>query len=76
MIKMIKKYEVSEIDCAVCAGKIEDKIKKIDGVKSAALNFIMQTLTVEADEAEFKRIEKEIIKAGRKTERDFELKQI
>ena len=70
---MIKKYEVSEIDCAVCAGKIEDAIRKIDGVKSAELNFIMQTLSVEADEAEFKRIEKEIVKAGRKTERDFEI---
>lgn len=70
---MIKKYEVSEIDCAVCAGKIEDAIKKIDGVKNAQLNFIMQTLTVEADENEFTRIEKEIIKAGRKTECNFEI---
>ena len=70
---MIKKYEVSEIDCAVCAGKIEDAIKNIDGVKNAQLNFIMQTLTVEAEENEFTRIEKEIIKAGRKTERNFEI---
>lgn len=70
---MIKKYEVSEIDCAVCAGKIEDAIKKIDGVKSAQLNFIMQTLAVEAEEEEFSRIEKEIVKVGRKTERNFEL---
>ena len=70
---MIKKYEVSEIDCAVCAGKIEDAIRKIDGIKSAELNFIMQTLSVEAEEADFKRIEKEIVKAGRKTERDFEI---
>ena len=72
---MIKKYEVSEIDCAVCAGKIEDAIKKIDGVKSAQLNFIMQTLTVEAEEGDFARIEKEIVKAGRKTERDFEINE-
>lgn len=70
---MIKKYEVSEIDCAVCAGKIEDAIKKLSGVKNAQLNFIMQTLTVEAEENEFTRIEKEIIKAGRKTERNFEI---
>ena len=70
---MIKKYEVSEIDCAVCAGKIEDAIKKLDGVKSAQLNFIMQTLMVEADEENFPLLEKEIVKAGRKTERDFEI---
>lgn len=70
---MIKNYEVSEIDCAVCAGKIEDAIKKIEGVKNARLNFIMQTLTVEAEEKDFKRLEKEIVKAGRKTERNFEI---
>ena len=70
---MIKKYEVSEIDCAVCAGKIEDAIKKLDGVKNAQLNFIMQTLSVEAEESDFSRLEKEIIKAGRKTERNFEI---
>lgn len=70
---MIKKYEVSEIDCAVCAGKIEDAIKNIEGIKSAQLNFIMGTLTVEAEEKDFPRLEKEIVKAGRKTERDFEI---
>ena len=73
---MIKKYEVSEIDCAVCAGKIEDAIKKIEGVKSAQLNFIMQTLTVEAEDGDFARLEKEIVKAGRKTERDFEISEV
>ena len=73
---MIKKYEVSEIDCAVCAGKIEDAIKKLDGVKNAQLNFIMQTLSVEAEEGEFPRLEKEIVKAGRKTERNFEITQL
>lgn len=70
---MIKKYEVSEIDCAVCAGKIEDAIKAIEGVKDAQLNFIMQTLTVEADEDDFQKLEEKIVKAGRKTERDFEI---
>lgn len=73
---MIKKYEVSEIDCAVCAGKIEDAIRKIDGVEKANLNFIMQTLTVEAQEAAFKDIAKKIIKAGRKTERDFQITEV
>ena len=73
---MIKKYEVGEIDCAVCAGKIEDAIKNIDGVKNATLNFIMQTLTVEADESEFSRIEKDIVKVARKTERHFSLSEV
>ena len=73
---MIKKYEVSDIDCAVCAGKIEDAIRKIDGVENANLNFIMQTLTVEAPEVAFKDLAKKIIKAGRKTERDFQITEV
>ena len=73
---MIKKYEVSEIDCAVCAGKIEDAIKNLDGVKSAQLNFITGTLTVEAEHGDFSRLEKEIVNAGRKTERDFEIEEL
>ena len=44
-------------------------------MKSAQLNFIMQTLTVEAEEGDFARLEKEIVKAGRKTERDFEISE-
>lgn len=73
---MIKKFEVSEIDCAVCAGKIEDAIKKIEGVKNANLNFIMQTLTVEADEADFNSLINKIIKAGRKIERNFSISEV
>ncbi|MBE7055036.1 MAG: heavy-metal-associated domain-containing protein [Ruminococcaceae bacterium] len=73
---MIKKFEVSEIDCAVCAGKIEDAIKKIEGVKNVNLNFIMQTLTVEADEADFNSLINKIIKAGRKIERNFSISEV
>ena len=73
---MIKNFEVSEIDCAVCAGKIEDAIKKIEGVKNANLNFIMQTLTVEADEADFNSLINKIIKAGRKIERNFSISEV
>ena len=73
---MIKKFEVSEIDCAVCAGKIGDAIKKIEGVKNVNLNFIMQTLTVEADEADFNSLINKIIKAGRKIERNFSISEV
>ena len=36
----------------------------------------MQTLTVEAEEKDFPRIEKEIVKAARKTERNFEMSEL
>ena len=36
-IIMKKTYKI-EVDCANCAQKVEDAIKKIDGVKDAKVN--------------------------------------
>ena len=47
---MKKKFKMQNLDCANCAAKMEDAIKKIPGVKSASMNFIMQRLTLDADE--------------------------
>ena len=38
---MKKKFKC-EIDCANCAAKMEEKIKKIDGIEDASVNFMMQ----------------------------------
>lgn len=46
---MKKTYKV-EVDCANCAAKMEDVIKKIDGISSATLNFMTQKLIVEFDD--------------------------
>ncbi len=32
-------YDVENIDCAACAAKIEDAVRKLDGVESAALSY-------------------------------------
>lgn len=53
---MVKKFKIQELDCANCAMKMEERIKKIDGVHNASINFMMQRLTIEADEDEFDRI--------------------
>ena len=36
----MKKRFKCEIDCANCAAKVEDAIKKIDGVTDAKVNFM------------------------------------
>lgn len=36
--------------CANCAAKIEEKVKAIEGVVFASLNFVSKTLTIEADD--------------------------
>ncbi len=65
-----KTYELEDLDCANCAAKMEERIKKIDGVISASVSFIMQNLTVEAEESELDKIMKQAVKVCRKVEPD------
>ena len=67
---MKKKFKC-EIDCAACAAKVEDAIKKIDGVTDAKVNFLMQKLTLEAEDDKFDEILKTAIETGKKIEPDF-----
>lgn len=67
---MKKTYELEELDCAHCAAKMEDAIRKIDGVISANISFMTQKLTVEAEEKDLDRILKAAQKAIKKIEPD------
>ena len=42
------KYLLKNLDCANCAAKIENSVKKIKGVDSATVNFMTQKLIIEA----------------------------
>ena len=67
---MKKTYRV-EVDCANCAAKMEDAIKKVNGIKDATLSFMTQKLTVEFDEgADIEKVMKEAYKKCRKVEDD------
>ncbi len=70
---MKKVFAIEEIDCANCAAKIEAAIQKIDGVTFANVNFFAQKLTIEADDARFDAIMKQVLKAARKVEPDCEI---
>lgn len=67
---MKKVFMLEDLDCANCAAKMEEAIKKIDGVENASVNFIMQKMTVEASDDEFDAIMKKVIKVCRKIEPD------
>ena len=47
---MVKVLKVEDLDCAHCAAKIEDAIKKLDGVNSATVSFLAQKITVDVDD--------------------------
>lgn len=69
---MKKKFDI-EVDCAVCAGKIEEAVKQIPGVEDAGVNFITQKMFVVAADDKFDEIMKEVVKVAKKTEPDFEI---
>lgn len=65
-----KTYKLEDLDCANCAAKMEERIKKIDGVVSANVSFIMQKLIIEAEENELDKIVKQAAKICKKVEPD------
>ncbi|MCR4653571.1 MAG: cation transporter [Eubacterium sp.] len=67
---MKKKFKC-EIDCANCAAKVEEAIRKIDGVTDAKVNFMLQKFTLEAEDDRFDAILKEAVETGKKIEPDF-----
>ena len=70
---MKKRFKLVDLDCANCAAKMEDAIKKVDGGKDATVSFVMQKMTVEADDARFDDIMKEIVKVCKRVEPDCEI---
>ena len=67
---MKKKFKMQDLDCAHCAAKMEEAIKKIDGVNDAAIRFMAQKLTVDAEDDKFDSIMEEVVKTCRKVEPD------
>ena len=67
---MKKKFKLQDLDCANCAAKMEESIKKIDGVNDAVVSFMTQKLTIEADDERFDEIMKEAAAVCRKVDPD------
>ena len=67
---MKKTYKLEDLDCANCAAKMEDAIRKLDGVTSASVSFIMQKMTIEAVDDRFDQILKDVLKTIKKVEPD------
>jgi copper chaperone CopZ len=67
---MKKRFNLTDLDCANCAAKMENAIKKLDGVQDASVNFMTQKLMLDADDARFDEILREIVAVCRKVEPD------
>lgn len=67
---MKKVFKMEDLDCANCAAKMENAIKKIDGVEEASVSFMSQKLTLTADDDKFDDIVKQAVKLCKKVEPD------
>ena len=70
---MKKKFKMEDLDCANCTAKMEDAIKKIDGVTNASVSFMTQKMVIEADDARFDEIMKEVVSVCAKVEPDCKI---
>lgn len=70
---MKKVFKLEDLDCANCAAKMERAVEKIDGVTSATVSFMAQKMTIEADDARFDDIMKEVVKTCKKVEPDCKI---
>ena len=68
---MKKRFKLTDLDCANCAAKMEDAIKKLPGVTAATVSFLTQKMTIEADDVD--AIMKDVVKCCKKVEPDCEI---
>lgn len=73
---MKKKYKLDEIDCANCALKLENAIKEVDGVSNVKVNYMMQKMTLEAEDASFDAVEKSVIALCKRMEPDMDVSAV
>lgn len=67
---MKKRFDLEDLDCAHCAAKMEEAIKKLDGVENATVSFLTQKMTVVADDARFDEIMQQVVAVCKKVEPD------
>jgi len=48
MNNMKKVFKLEGLNCAHCAAKIEEKVSKLEGVKSVVINFMTTKMTLES----------------------------
>lgn len=67
---MKKTFKMTDLECAHCAAKMEDGIKKLPGVNDVTISFLTQKLTIDADDEQFDAIMQQAVKICKKIEPD------
>ena len=70
---MKKTYEIKNLDCAVCAGKVAAAINKLPEIDNAQIDFLTKKLSVEATTENWEKLMHKVIKTCHKIEPDCEI---
>lgn len=71
---MKKVIALQDLDCANCAAKMENGIRKIAGVNSVSISFMTQKMVLDIDDNNTEQILKEVKAVCRRIEPDCKLK--
>lgn len=71
---MKRTIALQDLDCANCAAKMENGIRKIAGVNSVSISFMTQKMILDVDDANYDRILNEVKAVCRRIEPDCKLK--
>ena len=70
---MKKSVKLIDLDCANCAAKIEDAVKKLPGVNSASVSFMAQKMVLDGDDDKFDAVLKDVVKTAKLVDQDLEI---
>ena len=69
----MKTYKIY-VDCANCAAKMEEAVRKTEGIADVTVNFMALKMNVEFEEgADEKKVLKKALKNARKVDDDIEI---
>ena len=71
---MKKTIKLIDLDCVHCADKIQNAVKKIDGVTNVSVNFLGQKMVLEAPDDRFDAVLAEAKALIKKIEPDVTVK--
>ena len=70
---MKKVFKLEGLDCAHCAAKIEEKVSKLEGVKSVVINFMTTKMTLESVDENIADVVEKVKKLINEVEHDVNM---
>lgn len=70
---MKKIFKLEGLDCAHCAAKIEERISKLEGVKSVVINFMTTKMALESADENIEEVVEKVKKLINEVEPDVNM---